>query len=301
MEPFLGEELLGASPTTRIADMQRWYRKANAFADAWHATFGQEAPLNAVVLGLSVAQLETKCGDVWPGVHNWGAVQGRVPTLAEKKVLIDAGVPPSPKNIAAGQAALAAAVKAGTIPPNPTGSLQCDSSPKTGYYWVFFLAFPDDFAGARKFIKVLAENRSSCKQVLLSPAGSEQELAAAMYATRYYEGSHDPDKPGGKEANINQYASAIRSWSPIIRRALGKWSPDATVPEVASESIDILSFIGVQQALNRLGIVPQLVEDGVIGPKTRAAIKAFQKNAGLVVDGIAGPATCAALEAALKK
>ena len=38
--------------------------------------------------------------------------------------------------------------------------------------------------------------------------------------------------------------------------------------------------------------------DGVFGPKTEAALKAFQESAGIAADGIAGPATNAALAAA---
>lgn len=50
----------------------------------------------------------------------------------------------------------------------------------------------------------------------------------------------------------------------------------------------------VQQALSDQGFDPGGV-DGVAGPKTRAAIVAFQKANGLVADGIAGPKTRAAL------
>ena len=39
----------------------------------------------------------------------------------------------------------------------------------------------------------------------------------------------------------------------------------------------------------------RLVVDGIDGPNTRAAVKEFQRRAGLVVDGIAGPATRKAL------
>lgn len=49
----------------------------------------------------------------------------------------------------------------------------------------------------------------------------------------------------------------------------------------------------VQQALNRWG--GDLVADGVSGPATRAAIRAFQRDAGLPITGIAGPETLAAL------
>ena len=43
-----------------------------------------------------------------------------------------------------------------------------------------------------------------------------------------------------------------------------------------------------------------IVVDGMFGPSTESAVKAFQKSAGLVVDGSAGPATLAALERASK-
>jgi len=53
----------------------------------------------------------------------------------------------------------------------------------------------------------------------------------------------------------------------------------------------------LQSALKQL-VDPALVVDGDLGPRSRAAIKTFQKQHGLTVDGIAGPATIAALEAA---
>lgn len=56
------------------------------------------------------------------------------------------------------------------------------------------------------------------------------------------------------------------------------------------------SALALQQALNRAGAAPPLVEDGVLGPVTRAAVSAFQRAQGLVVDGIAGPLTWARLE-----
>jgi peptidoglycan hydrolase-like protein with peptidoglycan-binding domain len=55
----------------------------------------------------------------------------------------------------------------------------------------------------------------------------------------------------------------------------------------------------VQDGLNQLGYGP-LVVDGQIGPKTRAAISAFQRaNPPLVVDGIVGPQTKSILMARL--
>ena len=53
--------------------------------------------------------------------------------------------------------------------------------------------------------------------------------------------------------------------------------------------------INVQNLLNKFGY--GLVADGIVGPKTLAAIKDFQAKNGLVVDGIVGPRTLAALNA----
>jgi peptidoglycan hydrolase-like protein with peptidoglycan-binding domain len=62
--------------------------------------------------------------------------------------------------------------------------------------------------------------------------------------------------------------------------------------------IDLASIAGVQAALVNLGYDPGEI-DGKDGPKTRAAVRAFQQATGIGVDGIAGPVTKRALLAAL--
>ena len=67
-----------------------------------------------------------------------------------------------------------------------------------------------------------------------------------------------------------------------------------------SRRFDLSTVLGVQQALNFLRVAsPPLVEDGIRGPKTIAAVKAFQTAHGIVSDGIVGPQTAAALQRAL--
>lgn len=54
--------------------------------------------------------------------------------------------------------------------------------------------------------------------------------------------------------------------------------------------------VSLQRALNaQLFPRPRLAEDGIFGPLTKAAVVAFQRQAGIGVDGIVGPATRAAL------
>jgi hypothetical protein len=65
-------------------------------------------------------------------------------------------------------------------------------------------------------------------------------------------------------------------------------------------TFDLQTNAGIQQALNYLRVAsPPLVVDGRMGPKTKAAVKAFQQAHQLTVDGIVGPQTRAALRAAL--
>lgn len=57
--------------------------------------------------------------------------------------------------------------------------------------------------------------------------------------------------------------------------------------------------IWLQNSLNRLGANPKLELDGIVGPATRNAVRAFQLAAGITVDGLTGPQTFAAIDKAL--
>jgi peptidoglycan hydrolase-like protein with peptidoglycan-binding domain len=56
----------------------------------------------------------------------------------------------------------------------------------------------------------------------------------------------------------------------------------------------------IQEALNIVGHYSGPV-DGIVGPKTTAGIKSFQKASGLSADGIIGPASAPKLAEALGK
>lgn len=240
---------------------ERWQAKAESFAVAWRAKFGIFPTNHIITLGLSVAEHETRCGESSVATRNWGAVQKRGLTPLEKATLTAAGLAPRyPKGdfIPQARAALQAAIDAGTIPPLDHEELYVDSSPTPQgqkWYWVMFWAFPDDEEGAAMFIHVLAEQRASCKAVLESPGGNEQQLATAMYGTpghRYFEGFYKPDKrysheqdeqgkwhwvedPNGQtpgtQLNIDSYATALRGITPGIRVALTDWAPSVPLAD----------------------------------------------------------------------
>lgn len=73
--------------------------------------------------------------------------------------------------------------------------------------------------------------------------------------------------------------------------------PTTPAPSAPAPSTGTASVAAIQSRLNILGANPQLVVDGVSGPKTLAAIMAFQRANGITPDGIVGPITQAALDA----
>ena len=86
-------------------------------------------------------------------------------------------------------------------------------------------------------------------------------------------------------------------WSALIQDfdAIG-----GHVPVPGGPTFDLQTNAGIQQALNYLHVAePPLTVDGVMGSKTKAAVRAFQTAQKLTVDGIVGPKTRAALRAAL--
>lgn len=86
------------------------------------------------------------------------------------------------------------------------------------------------------------------------------------------------------------YPAPDADWIEAQRRVMGDIEPQ---PEEM-----IMTTAWLQRSLNTLGA--HIEVDGAPGPQTRAAIKLFQKSAGLKDDGLVGPATLEALNSALK-
>lgn len=260
--------------------------KALAMVTAYEKVTTALPSFNAVILICAVAEHETQCGDAWGNSGNWGAVMRRVVTQDEKTTIANGGKP---------------------SPRDPFEILKGDSDPVTGHYAVWFWQFPagityppvglaGDEAGAYKLIQTLFSDRPGKPSVqAIIDTATEDELAGAMYARGYFAGFHDPRQPGGKEANIADYATALKRASKMFRDALGDWKPGETIPDTTVYSGTVVEL---QQILNAWsgGALVRLTEDGVMGPQTTTTLKAFQNAHGLTVDGIPGPETWAALK-----
>lgn len=96
--------------------------------------------------------------------------------------------------------------------------------------------------------------------------------------------------PAGSPAG-GQFAAA--SGSSSGKGAAARPTPTNQHPVGQGETGKRVSDL--QARLNALGAKPPLKLDGIFGPKTLAAVKAFQKAHGLKVDGLVGPKTTAAL------
>lgn len=144
-----------------------------------------------------------------------------------------------------------------------------------------FQAYDTQIEAARDWLRVLF--RGGVPSALQS--GTVRDLAAAMYANHYYTGIS-----GNADARIDAYASLIANGAAFIDGEIA----------ITVLGVDISTTSGLQEALTRLGYAPGAI-DGDMGPRTRAALAAFQTDRGLIADGIPGPRTRSAILAALEQ
>lgn len=133
------------------------------------------------------------------------------------------------------------------------------------------------------------------------------------HSTGAYDGVNAPTAQDWNGWSDNQAATFTQSLAAAVPAVIAAAPPIAIVDSVgmptASQVAAVLPVLmgtpvvsnqDVQRALNQLGYAnPLLVADGIIGPKSIVAVKAFQSAKGLTVDGIPGPITKGALQAAL--
>lgn len=132
-----------------------------------------------------------------------------------------------------------------------------------------FQAYDSQLEAARDWLHVLI--RGGVAHALAT--GSAGELAAAMFANRYYTGT-----TGTARERIAAYAAFVSQSASFVR--------------------SVLDGARLQDRLVAAGFDPGQI-DGIIGPRTRDALRAFQAAHGLPADGTLTDATRAALEEAI--
>jgi peptidoglycan hydrolase-like protein with peptidoglycan-binding domain len=100
--------------------------------------------------------------------------------------------------------------------------------------------------------------------------------------------------PGFKVGTGEPIPELWRTWGKVKPRPEMEMETDYE-SEVSRSSVAYARWI--QSSLNQI-LGTQLVVDGIVGPKTRSAVRSFQQQRGLTVDGIVGPMTEAAMIAA---
>lgn len=112
------------------------------------------------------------------------------------------------------------------------------------------------------------------------------------------DGVYDPDTVD-KQLGVAGLILTMMQLDPSIKfdGPAPQVQPKPSSPQPADKPIK--DGIWLQNSLNRLGANPKLELDGIVGPATRNAVRAFQLAAGIEVDGLVGPETFAALDKAL--
>lgn len=135
------------------------------------------------------------------------------------------------------------------------------------------------------FLPALLPKATSDDYVLCARGG---QLGWAYAANAVFDANNDYTITVGELGEAVRRNMVGPRWEEIYYRATGK---PLVTPDVG---YDLRTTLGQQRALARLGYAPGDL-DGFPGPRTAAAVRAFQVAAGLKVDGIIGPMTRDAL------
>ena len=204
-------------------DTARYQRKAAVVATAWQRVLGEAPTRHALILAMGVADFETRLGDAggtWRGEHNWGAIHKRPVTSDEMAILLGHGVYPT------GDDALRTA--RGLLTAGSNEALHIDKS-AIGPYFAWFWAFDNDVDGAAKYLEILVRNRTPVRAIL--DTASPTELAAALYVTRYFEGTSKDARQ-----NIRAYAARVEERVARIESALLGWPAASPLPVSANDA-----------------------------------------------------------------
>jgi peptidoglycan hydrolase-like protein with peptidoglycan-binding domain len=128
------------------------------------------------------------------------------------------------------------------------------------------------------------------------PSATVMALQSSLKKAGYYKGKLTGVYDTATEDAVMRLEDSLK-----VKGADGKYDAK-TYTAQKSGGVQSLTTAFVQQiqvALQQLGFYSGNV-DGVYGPRTVAAVKAFQSSSGLKADGIAGPKTIAAYESQIK-